>query len=237
MCTVTFLPYDLDGFLLTSNRDEMVTRKNSLVPTKYFVNDIEVYFPKDQEANGTWIASSCNGFTLCLLNGAFERHSSNPPYKRSRGLVLLDFFEYNSIDAYLSNYDFEGVEPFTLILIENDNLKQLVELRWDGISTHTKSLDFSKPYIWSSATLYSKETISLREKWFRSWLVNNPVYTPEQILFFHHFAGNDDGTSNLIMQGHNRKTVSITSVVRSKTTHRIIYEDLVDKVLKQLRVY
>ena len=60
MCTVTYLPLQDNGFILTSNRDEAIVRKISLPPAKYTINNTSVFFPKDQEANGTWIATSSN---------------------------------------------------------------------------------------------------------------------------------------------------------------------------------
>ncbi|MFW0694651.1 hypothetical protein ACN091_10365, partial [Aliarcobacter butzleri] len=74
------------------------------------------------------------GLTACLLNGAFVAHTPQPPYKHSRGLVVLDAFDYVSIDSFINQYSFTGIEPFTLLLAETDRLsgQRLVELRWNG---------------------------------------------------------------------------------------------------------
>jgi hypothetical protein len=237
MCTVTYLPLPDNGFILTSNRDEAIIRKSALPPAKYSINNIAVFFPKDQEAQGTWIASSFNNYTLCLLNGAFEKHHHQPPYKKSRGLVVLDFFMYNNVHDYVKNYDFSGVEPFTLIIVKGRQVLELFELRWDGNATHLKLLNSKEAYIWSSATLYKKETIAQREQWFSEWLKKNVVYTSDEILFFHHFAGNGKGKNNLIMESGNKKTVSITCIVNGQLSRNIIYEDLVKKNLKRCRIY
>lgn len=237
MCTVTYLPLQDHGFILTSNRDESITRKTSLPPAKYNINGTTVFFPKDEEASGTWIATSPNNYTLCLLNGAFDRHDHNPPYKKSRGLVLLDIFLYKDIKEYTSNYDFSGIEPFTVIALCAQHGLELFEFRWDGNQTYLKRLSSDQPYIWSSATLYKKETIEQREEWFDEWLKKNSVYTSDEILFFHHFAGNGELDGNLIMNSKEKKTVSITSIVNESSSRTIIYEDLVNKVLKRCRIY
>src|SRR5258708_5525570 len=133
MCTVTFLPLNETEFVLTSNRDEKSVRKPALQPSLYQVHNALVVFPKDQQAEGTWIASSGIPFTLCLLNGAFERHVSKKNYRISRGLMLLDFFHFNNVDVFLDEYNFEGIEPFTLLLLDTRKRKlELTEARWDG---------------------------------------------------------------------------------------------------------
>ena len=237
MCTVTYFPLQDNGFILTSNRDESVLRKTALPPTKYTINETTIFFPKDQEANGTWIATSPNNYTLCLLNGAFETHVHQPPYKKSRGLVLLDLFLYKNVNEYVAQYDFSNIEPFTIVIVCDFKEFELMELRWDGNQTHFKKLPSNRPIIWSSVTLYKKETIMQREEWFNDWLNKNSVYTPEEILFFHHFAGNGDMKKNLIMDVQEKKTVSITSIVHENLSRTIIYEDLINKVLKRCRIY
>ena len=96
MCTVTYLPL-AQGYFLTSNRDEKSIRKKALQPSKFETGSGILLFPKDADANGTWIAAHDRGESVVLLNGAFESHVSNPPYERSRGLVLLDLFESSSV--------------------------------------------------------------------------------------------------------------------------------------------
>jgi hypothetical protein len=237
MCTVTYLPLPDEGFILTSNRDESITRKTAIPPERYTINGTSIFFPKDQEANGTWIATAPNNYTLCLLNGAFEKHTSNPPYKKSRGLMLLDLFLYKDVNEFVSDYNFDNIEPFTLIILCNANAIELFELRWDGVKCHFKKLDGNKPAIWSSATLYKPETILAREAWFATWLKKTTVYTANEILFFHHFAGDGDAKNNLIMNVDDKKTVSVTTIVHENLSRTIIYEDLVNKVLKNCRIY
>ena len=57
MCTVTFLPLSNNDFILTSNRDEQRQRE-TLHPKIYEEDGIEMLFPKDKVAGGTWIGAS-----------------------------------------------------------------------------------------------------------------------------------------------------------------------------------
>ena len=239
MCTVTFLPYNKREFILTSNRDEDINRLNALPVQEYEIHGRKIFFPKDQKANGTWIAYDVKGYTLCLLNGAVEAHVPKSFYKKSRGLVLLDFYFYNEPEDFVANYDFNGLEPFTLLFVyscdETDRVK-LYELTWDESTAKLISLDSTLPQIWSSVTLYSEAIISARKQWFDRWLHNNNRYTSDGVLFFHHFAGEGETNNDLIMNRGAKKTVSICCINKSISFTDIIYEDLISKKLHKNKV-
>ena len=110
MCTVTYIPLSKNEFYLTSNRDEKSTRAEAIPPKKYKINNTAVYFPKDPQAGGTWIAASEKKYTLCLLNGANKNHIKKESYRLSRGQMLLDFFNYNDAIHFKQNYNFNKIE-------------------------------------------------------------------------------------------------------------------------------
>jgi hypothetical protein len=234
MCTVSFLPSGNQGFFLTSNRDEDIKRSIALPVSKYQHNGIDLYYPKDPKAGGTWIATGTNGFTLCLFNGAFNKHTPKGNYKKSRGLVLLDFFNYQNQYEFIDQYDFKGIEPFSLIFVKHQlNKVGLCELKWDGELTYHINHDASLPHIWSSVTLYNKDVIKQREDWFNQWVKENPVVTKDSILMFHHFGGNGDKENDLVMKRRNKKTVSICCIhKRNETETEITYEDVLKKKIQ-----
>lgn len=223
MCTVTYLPLYGKGFILTSSRDEKAIRPPAQCPQLRILSGQDVYFPQDPQGKGTWMATS-RQTTLCLLNGAFIPHTPQPPYKHSRGLVILHFFEFESLDAFLDQYDFQGIEPFTLIIVEEN---RLVELRWTGKKLITHEKDSHKPAIWSSVTLYSSEVIAKRTHWFRDWLRGRVTSSVEDIRRFHQTAGDGDGENDLRMnRGNQLYTVSLTSIRKDPQQVEIFYEDL-----------
>ncbi|HAD11338.1 MAG TPA: hypothetical protein DCF33_02760, partial [Saprospirales bacterium] len=111
MCTVTYLPLS-NGFILTHNRDEAPARSPKSIVRE---GSPAILFPRDTHAGGTWIACSQSGRTACLLNGAFVLHRRQPPYRRSRGLLLLDFFDWKNADDFFAEYDLHNIEPFTFL--------------------------------------------------------------------------------------------------------------------------
>lgn len=225
MCTVTFLPKGPQSYILTSNRDETPTRA-ALHPTGYLVHGHELYFPKEPLAGGTWIVTDKKRFTLCLLNGAFVLHKRKLPYRLSRGQMVLEFFKYGSVSAFLENYDFRGIEPFTLVLVDSHGATNLTELVWDGTKAHIQKLKASEAHIWSSATLYPKEIADQRRAWFQAWLIEHIQFRQAEIIDFHKYGGRGNLWNNFVMKrGDNLQTVSITSIEKSGE-FSVKYEDL-----------
>lgn len=226
MCTVTYLPLPSGGFVLTSTRDEKTDRKPALGPREYDIHGEKVVFPRDGDAGGTWIASSAAGHTLCLLNGAFRIYERQPPYRMSRGLVLLDFFRYRDTGNFCSDYDFRGIEPFTLLVIAHEP-RRLDQLRWDGERVHRNAANPENPGIWFSVALYPDEVIRKRRKEFRHWLATDPGFHTPAVVGFH----KQEALRDIPGEGPNGengvRSLSITSVYRNPPVHDMYYEDLV----------
>lgn len=226
MCVLTYIPTKNNGYILTSNRDESVLREAAFPPRKYELEGQYVFFPKDPVGGGTWIAG-CNRFTLCLLNGGLEKHIPAPPYRQSRGRIILDFYKYQDFNNFANNYQFEGIEPFTLIIIDRDNKLSINELRWTGKQIHQKEIDAQSPHIWSSVTLYSPKIRQEREQWFADFLKTNPDFTEEDVLNFHHFGGKGDEQNDIKMNRENKlKTLSVTQFSINDENFLMKYQDL-----------
>lgn len=232
MCTVTYLPFGSEGFLLTSSRDEQLTRPTACLPTTEPISDHWVTFPKDPQGQGSWIAAS-DRWVVCLLNGAFDPHQYQPPYKHSRGLVPLAVFQYKSLDHFIQQYPFDGLEPFTLLLAEvaGPSDGRLIELRWDGKHLHRADKDPAQPHIWSSATLYPAPVRAERERWFVEWLASSETNTVDTIRQFHKTGGQQDSTNAIQMHRPGKyRTVSLTTVEFTPHQTSFHYEDLVAQV-------
>lgn len=242
MCTLTYLPTGPQGrptgAWFTSNRDEFFLRSSALPPAQHTHGATAVLHPTDPDAGGTWFGAS-RQWALCLLNGAFERHSRTPPYRRSRGQVLLDFYSQHQQDwASYCGQDFGGIEPFMLVALPlgPDGLPTAVhELRWDGQAPHTRRLTPHAPHIWSSAQLYDPEVIALREQWWAQWLRQHTHSPPQwdDIIGFHHFGGlspTDPHTEAIALRMNRAgivRTVSITSLaIGADAPAQLYYHDV-----------
>jgi len=212
MCTVSFVA-TLDGFYLTSNRDERQSR-HTIPPTKHLVNGRNLYFPQDAIGGGTWIASNERGRTACLLNGAFTNHRKEKSYRKSRGVLLLESFDFTDISEFATDTNFENIEPFTLLIVDySNNLKSFDEFRWDGENKHLKALSLVDSQIWSSATLYPPPIQESRQILFNQWIEKHKQFDDKMILNFHNRKHGLNSTDDIIMRGDNNlKTVSISQV-------------------------
>jgi hypothetical protein len=227
MCTLTYIPSGSDDFFFTTNRDESPIRVAKF-PEIYPVNVSSAIYPKDKSAQGTWMMCHENNFSLCLLNGAFEKHKPEPPYRKSRGVMVLEFTEFSSTKDFIIRYNFNGMEPFTLLVLWYKQERNLEELRWDGETIHFRKLDSSKFYIWSSSTLYDTDARIMRQNWFTNWLHKQSEFSQENIISFHKTTGADDAFNGLVMNRKEKvKTLSITQISRKNKEVSMYYDDLV----------
>ncbi|UTA66888.1 NRDE family protein [Emticicia sp. 21SJ11W-3] len=234
MCVLTYIPTGNKGYILTSNRDEAVARETATPPRKYTINGHQVFYPKDPLSDGTWIAGS-KALSLCLLNGGVSRHIPHPPYRQSRGRIIPDFFEFGSVTTFVERYDFDGIEPFTLVVIENSHELFAHELRWNGKQISTEKIDVSRPQIWSSVTLYTPQVIEARKQWFTNFL-QQPV-SADSVLDFHQNGGVGDIRNDLRINRDNvLKTLSTTQYVINEYYFTIYYEDLLNQRKYNYRV-
>jgi hypothetical protein len=222
MCTLSFYPKPAnDGFILTFSRDEMPSRS-----TVEIVKDVErgLMYPKDALHGGTWFAiSQINGRFTCLLNGAFELHKRQLPYRKSRGLVVLESFDYSDIGDFWDSYDFTNIEPFTMISGENN---QFWEFRWDGFESHLRSINNRKPEIWSSCTLYNQQVRRAREGWFSDFLNSKEGAIEDAHLWLFHQTPNKDAPENgiLMRRPSGPETVSMTQLNYSFSSQIINFQ-------------
>lgn len=223
MCTVTFIP-SKEHIILTSNRDEKSWRSPAHAPAQHAFQTGNILFPKDGDAGGTWFAVHENGNAVIFLNGGFIKHEPEPPYRRSRGLILLDLLDTASPHDTFHSIDLDDIEPFTAV-IWDDN--RLFECRWDGTRRHAKQMDRNQPHIWSSVTLYDEQVIAKRRQWFADWLQQQSAPGQEDILYFHQFTGDGDCHNDLKMNRDGKVfTVSVTSAIIQRAAASVTYLDL-----------
>ncbi|WP_291150535.1 NRDE family protein [Flavobacterium sp. UBA7680] len=224
MCTVSFIN-NKGVVIITSNRDEKVIRPGAVVPRNYCHNGKNIMYPKDSKAGGTWFAMDENGTVLVLLNGGITKHIPVLPYRKSRGLIVLDIIEKDSPKDFWKQIDLDNIEPFTLVLYQE---KVLYELIWDGFSKRTTKLDETQNYIWSSVTLYPEEVRKERANWFFDFVKDKNEISASDMLDFHKNTHSDDAQNGLIINRENMmKTLSVTQVVTEQNKGAMKYYDLI----------
>lgn len=232
MCTVTFVSTE-NQYIITSNRDEAPSRSASEICK----TDKGIIFPKDKKAGGTWFAVNKNGNAIVLLNGAFIKHSRKDSYRKSRGIIVLESIEKEKITEHLETISLENIEPFTLIIFEEN---RLFEFRWDEKQKFLKELNTSENHIWSSATLYDENAQLKRKNWFENFMENHEKNAEN--LFKFHTSENGDIENGIVMKRPLVETISTTQIKISenismkhlKFEDGVIFEEkleLIEKVI------
>jgi len=229
MCTVSYYPGN-GSAIITSNRDEHVGRPHAWAPTEQVHGHTVLYYPKDPRAGGTWFCVSEHGHVFVLLNGAVEKHISRPPYRLSRGQVLLQLAASTNWLQYWQHTSMLGIEPFTVVCYTGHTL---VQLQWNGIQQTLQYLPADVPHIWSSATLYTAPVIQARAQWYARFIAEQvPGVTPESLLYFHGNTQPGDQHNGLVINRNNTMiTRSITQCVLQPGSFTLHHHDLVTKAV------
>jgi transport and Golgi organization protein 2 len=225
MCTVSFVNNN-GVVIITSNRDEQVLRPNAIAPQNYNQNGKNVIYPKDPKAGGTWFAVDSDKTVLVLLNGGLVKHDVAFSYRKSRGLIALDIMYSDSPKDFWTQINLENIEPFTLVLYQQQKLYELV---WDGFKKRMTILDETKNHIWSSVTLYPDEIRKKRAAWFEFFLKDKNQVSAQDMFDFHRNTEDNDAENGLIINRENTlKTLSITQVTIEKNKGIMRYFDLIN---------
>jgi len=222
MCTVTIFYKGNNDFVLTSNRDEAPNR-NALSPAFYTIKGTEVLMPKDQQSGGSWIGASNKSRVICLLNGGFNIHKRKPKYRQSRGVVVSDLLSLEDINE-ARKYNYNGIEPFTLVIADWNASLNFYEIVWDGALAHFNLLPLSN-HIWSSSTLYTEEKKQARRDWFKDFNAENKL-SSKSLLEFHKTAGKGNLDYGVIMDRGFVKTTSISQIEKTDAIVEMRFNNL-----------
>jgi len=227
MCTVSFFNTG-SSLIFTSSRDEKKDREKAVFPDTLKLEDNVLHFPRDKKALGTWFVVDENGNAAILLNGAFQKHESNPPYKKSRGIILLDLIkEKNIFDTFLE-YDLSEIEPFQMLIYSQNMLFRLL---WDGNVKYKILLNTNEYHLLCSKTLYNDEIILKRKNAFKKILHLKNI-TAAKILDFHK-AHRIEKVAHLEKSIKEKySTVSITQLVITKKSFDFTYHDLISNTIQ-----
>jgi len=231
MCTVSFFNTGT-SLILTSNRDEKKDREKAIFPSILDLEDHTIYYPKDKKALGTWIVADTKGDIAILLNGAFQKHEVHPPYRKSRGIILLDLAKDKNIVNAFHKYPLLEIEPFQLLVYSQ---KELFRLIWDGEHKHIIPLPTHENYLLSSSTLYNDDIVIEREKAFKQ-LQRTEKITDRQILEFHktHQIEEEPNIEKIIKEKF--ATVSITQLIVTEKNIELSYYDLAENKMQKEKI-
>ena len=209
MCCLSIYKTKDHKVVITHNRDEQKSRQlaaNQLIPE--IINGRKVWMPKDAQSNGTWIATD-GQVAGALLNGFKENHVKKDAYRASRGNIIPSLFQMQSIEKFVSDFDPDGYEPFTLVMFGGDD--RLLEYGWDEQKIYITNLDSNLPHIYSSPTLYNNEVKINRAQQFFKWLKND--CSENDIWHLHATKGKDHNKFLNVDYNQIIRTVALSQIV------------------------
>jgi len=221
MCTVIFFPGETKLFL--SNRDESPLRARAKLPEIYERNSIGYCCPIDPSGGGTWVGVNNRKEVIILLNGGFTKHKHQPPYAKSRGLIVTELLSAEMPVISWNLMAMTNIEPYTLIVYAD---AMLFELVWDGENKHRITHDTNAAHIWSSSTLYSAEVKAQRTALFKAWLASHPEHSKEALHTFVHTSS--DAENGFIMNRAELVKTLSTSIIELEDRRAIFNFESID---------
>lgn len=143
-----------------------------------------------------------------LLNGGGRKHVHRPPYRISRGRVPLQVVSAPSVESWFEEFDPQGVEPFTLVVLD---CSELIECVWDEDQWTMHPVE--APLVRASWTLYDEHWQLERRRWFAEWLKEVPEPSPEAVWRFHRSKHTDRADQDLMVDRGFLKTIALSQFV------------------------
>ncbi len=234
MCTVTYVNTGKQK-IITSNRDEKITRPNSTLPEVLKIGALEIYYSRDVQAKGTWLVADNEGRVAVLLNGAFEMHIPKSSYKKSRGIVLLELFSSPNFKDAFQEYDLTDIEPFQILFLGKDELYRFV---WDGEEKSQLLLDENDAYIFSSVTLYNATIRKERELIFDTFLKQQIEVNADSLFELHTTLPSLENQNGFLLNREGEaKTYSVSQVSMGSTLSTYKYYDISKQQLTLRKIF
>lgn len=186
MCTLTAFR-TADGLLITMNRDESRLRFeaglkrtfDSIEPTQTKTDNktltkqaVELAYPVDGQAFGTWTGLSNHGVVMCLLNRYQDAHVPNALTRGSIIPTALKHGQANAVFEHLEQLDTLSFNPFDLLVF---SVKESRFFSWDGTHYNFEALHLESGRMFSSSSIDAKTILPHRHKLFDTWLHQNHV--------------------------------------------------------------
>ena len=178
MCTLSLFKSD-QSLIVTMNRDESRARHEAGIKARE-VSNINLLFPVDGLAGGTWFGINDSGVVMALLNRYQAQHVNNPT---TRGKIIprcLSMGSYSNIFEHLKHQSFAAFNPFDLFLMCLDRCHQF---SWDGQHITIKQIDESA-FQFSSSGLDTAAILEKRQRGFNQILNNQQktIWQSSEIL-------------------------------------------------------
>lgn len=208
MCTLSVLRLS-NSLVITMNRDEARLRHEAGLKQQQ-QDGVELLYPIDGQAGGTWFGVNNQGVVLALLN-RYQDPQSNPA--PTRGNIIpqaLAHGDVNLVKKHLSEQNYQYYNPFDLLLISS---AECLHLSWNGrhLSINNTS---QAALLLSSSALNTEAVLAKRQEHFQQWLAKSPELSAAAVLqniHLQHDSGSRD--NSILMDRSDAHSKSICQVL------------------------
>jgi len=176
MCTLSVLRLS-NLLVITMNRDEARLRHEAGLKEQQ-KNGIELLYPIDGQAGGTWFGLNNHGVVLALLNRYQDPQTSGAP---TRGNIIpqaLAYGDFNLVKKHLSDQNYQHYNPFDLLLISPG---ECLHLSWNGRRLSIYNAN-QEALLLSSSALNTDAVLAKRQERFQQWLTRSPELSAAAVL-------------------------------------------------------
>jgi len=209
MCTISFFPNQVEGYLLAMNRDEQHSRPAA---TELRRED-GISYPVDPQGGGTWIGVSDRGMAITLLNRYSHGQVDSSKQYKSRGTIIPPLLKMESLDRVLGSIqrlDIREFPSFSLVLFDPRERK-VVLFESDGNELISREFGWV-PYFLTSSAFETQGIISYRKKLFESFLTHFPKIIKDKVVDFHLTQTPGQEARSILMSQAEARTVSFSLI-------------------------
>jgi transport and Golgi organization protein 2 len=235
MCTVTVVPRE-GGVRVLSNRDELRTRPLALPPRIHHLGQRRAAFPMDPQGGGTWIGVNDAGVVVALLNANPTTRPSGNDATRSRGHIVLDLLQCESLRhaiAGAENLDPRPFGPFRVVIVHRDRVAVAASCRTAPIRCSEGPL--VGPLLFTSSSLGDALVTGPRQRLFERIVIRSRAGWLAGQRRFHQHRWPRRPEISVRMERRDALTVSRTTIDITHRERRVSYEAPLDAEFDRVR--
>jgi uncharacterized protein with NRDE domain len=227
MCTVSIVPVGVDGFRLMCNRDEQLSRAESVAPMLERTLQNDAIYPRDPVGRGTWVGVNTAGIAVALLNRYDDdRDGRRENLKLSRGCLAVDALQCSRLEdvaQYARQLDAAQFAPFRLMAVSRH---RLVVIASDGEAVDITRREFAAPVMFTSSSLGDMCVGPVRRALFEQLIGERPELWLARQSRFHRHQWTEHPEISVLMARPDAATVSRSTIDVSARTVHFRYERL-----------
>ena len=207
------------------NRDESRSRPDALPPVERVLDQVRVWYPRDPQGGGTWVAANGHGLALALLNRRAPVRTASAGPLRSRGRIVLGLAGASGIPQILQSLSLIDARDYAQFRLTAVLHRDVLIATSDGERLAMDAATLTAPIVFTSSSLSDDEAERRRIPLFRDLVLRAGDHLSGQRAFHDH-RWPECPEFSVRMQRPDARTVSRTLVDVAGQQVSLTYEPL-----------